>query len=264
MRRLCMLFALLGGLPTVSHALPFDCLVEPKSTVSIVAGDRGRIAEILVARGDLVAKGAPLVRLESTVQELQVRLYAARVASDVELRANAAEVERNRRAFERASELQSRNVVTATAVEDAEIAYALSQLGLEQALATRTQTEIELAQAEAILNRRTILSPVDAVVTNLVAAEGEYAHEQFDIMELSVLDPLKVRVFVTAEYFGRIREGDRFPVAQVAPLDGVFEAEVTVIDRVFDAASNTFGVQLDLPNPDGAIPAGTRCLIDFD
>jgi hypothetical protein len=36
-----------------------------------------------------------------------------------------------------------------------------------------------------------------------------------------------------------------------------------VVDRVFDASSGTFGVRLELPNPNGAIPAGVRCKVEF-
>ena len=32
---------------------------------------------------------------------------------------------------------------------------------------------------------------------------------------------------------------------------------------MFDAASGTFGVQLDLPNDDGAISGGQRCQVTF-
>jgi hypothetical protein len=32
---------------------------------------------------------------------------------------------------------------------------------------------------------------------------------------------------------------------------------------VIDAASNTFRVRLELPNPNGALPAGLRCKVDL-
>ena len=41
-------------------------------------------------------------------------------------------------------------------------------------------------------------------------------------------------------------------------------ATVTVVDRVLDAASGTFGVRLALPNPDLLLPAGIRCKISFE
>jgi hypothetical protein len=35
------------------------------------------------------------------------------------------------------------------------------------------------------------------------------------------------------------------------------------VDRVFDSASSTFVVRLDLPNQNYALPAGLRCRIRF-
>jgi len=39
-------------------------------------------------------------------------------------------------------------------------------------------------------------------------------------------------------------------------LGGQHTATVKVIDRVFDAASGTFGVRLELPNKRGSVPGG--------
>ena len=48
-----------------------------------------------------------------------------------------------------------------------------------------------------------------------------------------------------------------------APVNGVFDAVVTVVDQLFDPASGTFGVRLDMPNPDYILPAGLRCTVRF-
>ncbi len=41
-------------------------------------------------------------------------------------------------------------------------------------------------------------------------------------------------------------------------------ATVIVVDRVIDAASNSFRVRLELPNPDNALPPGLRCKLEFE
>ena len=41
------------------------------------------------------------------------------------------------------------------------------------------------------------------------------------------------------------------------------EAVVKTVDRVIDAASNTFRVRLELPNDDQLIPPGLRCEVDL-
>jgi membrane fusion protein, heavy metal efflux system len=40
-------------------------------------------------------------------------------------------------------------------------------------------------------------------------------------------------------------------------------AVVKTVDRVIDAATNTFRVRLELPNPGGVLPAGLRCKVDL-
>ncbi|CAN0204246.1 unnamed protein product [Phaeothamnion confervicola] len=44
---------------------------------------------------------------------------------------------------------------------------------------------------------------------------------------------------------------------------GSFRARVTLVDKVIDAASGTFGVRLELPNPGGRVPAGIKCRVRF-
>lgn len=60
-------------------------------------------------------------------------------------------------------------------------------------------------------------------------------------------------------HFGLVRVGETLTVLPDHPLQGSFEAKVDVVDRVFDAASGTFGLRLSLPNPELGIPAGHRC-----
>lgn len=46
-------------------------------------------------------------------------------------------------------------------------------------------------------------------------------------------------------------------------MGGRYEASVKVVDRVIDAASGTFGVRLQLPNPGYRVPAGVKCRVRF-
>ena len=56
---------------------------------------------------------------------------------------------------------------------------------------------------------------------------------------------------------------ERLDENNYVPGGGVHEATVAVVDRVVDAASATFGVRLELPNPNYALPGGLRCDIRF-
>ena len=81
-------------------------------------------------------------------------------------------------------------------------------------------------------------------------------------MKLALIDPLKVEVILPLEAYGKIKTG---MTGQVIPegLGGRYPASVKIVDRVFDAASGTFGVRLELPNHKGALPGGIRCQVEF-
>ena len=66
------------------------------------------------------------------------------------------------------------------------------------------------------------------------------------------------------QHFRSIKIGAK---AIVTPLEAGFdphEAIVTVVDKTIDAASNTFGVRLEIPNEDFRLPAGLKCEGAFD
>ncbi|WP_261395688.1 efflux RND transporter periplasmic adaptor subunit [Salipiger bermudensis] len=258
--------ALLLGLMLASPALaePHDCLIEPQAVISLTSTEQGRIDEVLVRRGDRVRAGQPLIRLEDTIQSLQLEMASAKAGTDVELRAAAARVAFRRESLERSERLFAKETVTEASVEDKRIELTLSEMALEEALLARDMAQIERRMASALLDRRTITSPVDGIVLSVEAAAGEFASDTEEMLVLAEMDPLLVEVFVPLDYFDRIAVGDSYQVAQVAPLDGLFEATVRTVDRVFDAASGTFGVQLEMANPGTDIPAGTRCTVDFD
>ena len=53
-------------------------------------------------------------------------------------------------------------------------------------------------------------------------------------------------------------------ITMADPVGGRFTGRVTIVDRVFDSSSGTFGVRIELPNPDHSLPAGHRCTVTFE
>jgi hypothetical protein len=95
-------------------------------------------------------------------------------------------------------------------------------------------------------------------------APGEYRDEQSPVLTLAQIDPLRVEVFVPTAYYGQIQVGTEAQIRPEKPIGGIHKATVTVVDRVLDAASGTFGVRLRLPNSKLLLPAGIRCKVKFE
>ena len=83
------------------------------------------------------------------------------------------------------------------------------------------------------------------------------------ILKLAQISPLLVELILPVQQFGQIKVGDSATVFPEAPVGGQFNATVTVVDRLVDAASGTFGVRLEVPNPGNRLPAGLKCSVNF-
>ena len=123
--------------------------------------------------------------------------------------------------------------------------------------------ELEFARAQALLLQKIIRSPVDGIVTQRVLGPGEYVHQDNHILVIAVITPLQVEAYPSVRLWGHVHPGDKANVTMAEPVGVTVPATVTIVDQVFDAASGTFGVRLDLPNPDGLLPAGLRCRVTF-
>jgi multidrug efflux pump subunit AcrA (membrane-fusion protein) len=112
-----------------------------------------------------------------------------------------------------------------------------------------------VGRAEEVVNQEMLRSPIDGVVTERLFVRRAYQNEQSPVLTLAQIDPLRAEVFVPTGYYKQIRIGTRAEIRPENPVGGVYAATVTVVDRVLDAASGTFGVRLRLPNPELLLPA---------
>ena len=121
---------------------------------------------------------------------------------------------------------------------------------------------MELKRAIEVVKRMKIRSSVKGVVVERFLSPGEYIENQ-PILELAQIDPLNVEVILPVDMLGTVREGMIAEVKPEAPMSGTYSATVTIVDRVIDAASGTFGVRLEIPNPEHLIPPGLKCKVVF-
>ncbi|MFT5449568.1 MAG: RND family efflux transporter MFP subunit [Gammaproteobacteria bacterium] len=240
-----------------------NCTIEPRKTAKIGSSDDGIIESVLVDRGDIVNQGQVLATLESRTEKLAVDLARLQAKQDVEVRSRQARVEFQRSESARVEALFKKKMVSDKELDDARVQEELAKLDLESAVVRREAAAVELSLAEARLDRRIIRSPINAIVTEVSMAPGEYIHEQTPLLTLALIDDLKVEVFVPVSRYGQVALNQKATVEPVQPIGGQYEAVVSVVDRVFDAASGTFGVRLKLDNPNASLPAGIRCKVRF-
>jgi RND family efflux transporter MFP subunit len=241
----------------------FDCIIEPSIVASIGSPVEGVIEKLHVERSDLVEAGQVLVELESGVERAQVKLARARsqMRGAVEAREASLSLEQRRRG--RVSQLFEEQALSLDVREQADTEAEIARLQLVEAQENQQLASLQLQQALEILRRRTIHSPGSGVVIDRLMSPGEVVDDDETILQVAQIDPLRVEVILPAAMFGTVRTGMRAAVEPEFPGDSVHVAKVQLVDRVIDAASGTFGVRLELPNPDHAIPGGLNCQVRF-
>ncbi|HVB47960.1 MAG TPA: efflux RND transporter periplasmic adaptor subunit [Burkholderiales bacterium] len=254
------------AMPAAGYAQSFECLIQPNQVVEIRSPTEGLIEKVYVQRGDSVKAGEKLVQLESRAERSAVAEAKYRADMKGHIAAARERVEYSEKKLERAAELQRRHFVAAQARDDAQAELLVAQSDLEDAHENRELARLEYRHAEDVLDLRTLRSPFNGVVMERTLNPGDLAEagttDGKPILKLAQIDPLRVEVVLPSEYYDKLRLGMK---GEVSPdgLGGTYRATVKVIDRVFDAASGTFGVRLELPNPHGTLPAGVRCHVEF-
>ncbi len=255
---------LIGVRPGPATAQAFDCIVEPESTLKIGSPLATTLASVNVRRGDLVTRGQVLARLDSGVEQADVALAEARARSTAEMDSRRSRLEFATADLQRATQLQQGNNIAQQKVDEQRTNYRVAQQDLVTAELNHQLAILDLARAQAVLNQRLIRSPADGVVTQRSLGPGEFVHQDTQIVVLAVISPLHVQVYPPLRMRSQVSVGQSAHVTLAEPAGAVRTAVVEVVDRVFDPASGTFGVQLDLPNPDNTLSAGQRCRVSFD
>jgi RND family efflux transporter MFP subunit len=246
-------------------ANPYDCLIHPNQTVEIRSATEGVIEKVLVQRGDRVKAGQVLVQLESAAEASAVQLSKSRAEALGRIQSAENRLDYAGKKLDRARQLHAENFAPAQARDEAEAEKRIVEAELRDARESREQAGYDYRHAQDLLNRRVLRSPFDGVVLDRMLNPGDLAEAgtgRKPILKLVQVEPLRVEAVLPLAAYGKLKARS---TAGVSPegIGGSYEAVVTVIDSVFDSASGTFGVRLELPNATAKLPAGIRCKVDF-
>ncbi|WP_345531603.1 efflux RND transporter periplasmic adaptor subunit [Viridibacterium curvum] len=238
------------------------CLLMPSAEAEVGTPVTGVLGKVLVERGDRVKKGQAVAQLTDEVERASLAAASQRYENRAEVAAAKSAYEFAQKKAERARELYEKQFISPQALDQAESEAKVAAMKYAQAQEMRITAKQDVEVARAQLGLRTISSPINGVVVDRYLSAGERV-EQKPILKIVQIDPLRVEVVAPANRFNSIRPGQ---LVKVLPeLAGLKEspAAVVLVDPVIDAASNTFRVRLEMPNP-GNVPSGLRCKVAFN
>jgi len=266
---------------------------HPREVVTVAAKVAGRVAAVGAEVGDPVPPDAVLARIDETDVALVRGQRAAALAEslarlgldalpqgDVDLEAlpsvERARIEaagararrdRGRALKDRASPLISdqdlEDLETASAV--AESALRAARLDVRAVLAQARTRAADLAAAEQQVRDAVHRAPPGAarwLVADRLVSTGDYAQIGRPLVRLLDPDPLRLRVGVPERRMAGVAPGRT--VAVVAAGGGApVEGRVARLRPEVDPATRTFEVEIDVPNPDLRLSAGSFAVAEI-
>jgi membrane fusion protein, heavy metal efflux system len=253
---------LLALAPGLASANALGCLIEPSRVADVGSPVVGVLEEVKVERGDRVTKGQVVAILRADVERAQVGVAQSRARADADLHAALKAHEFAQKKRERTEDLFNKEFVSSQALDQAVAEAQVAEARLRQAREQTRHSGKELQLADAQLEQRTIRSPIDGIVVDRFRDNGERVEER-PILRVATIDPLRVEVVLPAAYYGRVQPGLSATIQPDLVSLPAVRGTVSLVDHFIDPASNTFRARLDLPNPDGKVPAGLRCKLQF-
>jgi len=267
LRRLNLVLLTLVCVPSAAFALDpplpvFDCLIEPELVADVGSPVDGVIDKFFVSKSEIVKKGQKLAQLNQMVNLSTAALARAQAEMNEKIESKQAYLDFSQRKLNRIKKLYKQKASSSFEKDEAETELKLARSELQLAKQEKLLARLEYQQVMQRLKERSIHSPFDGIVVRRHLALGESVKDK-PILKIAKINPLRVELILTSEMFGLIKKDMLANIVPELPNYKPRQATVTVVDKLIDAASGTFGVRLSLPNPDYSLPSGLRCQAHF-
>jgi RND family efflux transporter MFP subunit len=146
---------------------------------------------------------------------------------------------------------------------------AVTQQDLDERLSAHKQAQSDLAAAAAnVLRLRSmqgfnkVVAPFDGVVTRRNIDVGDLVDAGNSgtgraLFSVAQVDPLRLYVYVPQAYANQIKVGDAVTVTLAERVGEQYQGTIARTARAIDTATRTMQVEIRVPNPTGALIAGS-------
>jgi HlyD family secretion protein len=262
----------------ISELVTASGRVQPQTSVDIVAEVSAEIVQLMVKEGDRVARGQPLLQLDTVQAKSDAEQYRYSL-DELNARTQAArtQFEKDKLEFERQQRLFEQKLTSETAFTDARFAYENSEANL-QAMEAQVKTgRARLEKAEDNLGKTLIVAPMNGVATFVNAEVGEIAQAQTSftqgktLMTIADLSVFEVEVDVDETEISRVRLDQPAEIRVDAFRDTAFAGRVIeignsakVTGQGTDNYMTSFRVKVRFDDTEAAIRPGMSATVDIE
>ena len=227
----------------------------PPEAVTTVVAEQEKWPQTLAAIGTLAAVQGVTVSadLPGTVERIEFDSGRAVRAGDVLAVLDTRQEQAQLAAIEARRELAQ---LTLARVQELLKEKVISKAEFDRATAEAQQTEAQLGEIKAVIQRKTIRAPFSGVLGLRQVNLGQYLAGGDPLVTLQALNPIYVNFGVPQQSAGQVPAGRRVRITSET-IGGVeWSGRVTALDSLVDEATRNIQVQATLANADGKLRPG--------
>jgi len=219
---------------TIVRSITVQGALHPSRSVVLRSEVSGLVAEILARKGALLKAGDPIVRI--AVGDREARLAKAK--------AKLAQASRD---YQSAAKLGKKGYQTGARI-------AALKAEMESAAASLAEIELEI-------KRLTIRASFAGVLNARPVEKGDYLGIRDEVATVIEIDPIVAVADVAQQNVAALKVGGK---ARLRTLNGQeVTGRIRFISAQAAADTRTFRVEIEIPNPDGKLLAGSSLVINL-
>jgi membrane fusion protein (multidrug efflux system) len=203
--------------------------MEAVHGVMVSADLPGSVARIAFESGQAVRQGDVLVELDTREEHAQL--------ASLEAQRDLAKIN-----YGRMQQLAKDGVI--------------SRMEYDQATAQQKQTEANVGEIRATIERKTIRAPFSGILGLRKVNLGQYLPAGSAVVQLQSLNPIYVDFGLPQQALGQVRVGRDLRVTSEDLVGKVFTGKVTALDSVVDQSTRNVQMQATLSNNEGKLRPG--------
>jgi HlyD family secretion protein len=251
--------------------------VQPETEVKISPEVAGEIIELPVADGQAVKKGDLLIKIKPDNYQAQVAQQEASIsaAKSMSLQ-NKAQMLKAQQDYRRAQDLFDKRITSDTDLLAAQTTAEVAKATYEASTFDIQRAESLLKQSKDLLEKTTLYSPIDGIISQLnsklgerVVATGQFAGTE--VMRVADLDHMEVRVNVNENDVVHVKLNDEAAIAIDAYPGRTFRGTVyQIANTAVTTGANTqeevtnFEVRLRVPSGGARLRPGMSATADIE
>jgi RND family efflux transporter MFP subunit len=220
------------------------------ATVQAVPKINGRLQSVNVQLGDAVRQGQLIAKVEDREIQEQVRqAEAAYRVAEATIRQREADLKLAQTNLERNKSLLDRQLLPKQTFDDTDARHQAAVAQLDLARAQFEQSKARLDELKINLSNTVIASPVDGFVGKRFLDPGATVSPNVPVASLVDIRSVRMVANLVEKDVRRVTVGTRADIDVDAYPGETFAGRVSRVAPVFDPATRTAEMEIEVPNP---------------